>query len=407
MKQFILLFWFFAPLFAAAQDRAAYSPILPGQPGQYDLANRSVITKNRIDWKILAQKTDQAAYETATREADEAYVKLFGQCVKQEASSCTGLMLLKQLHIETVISTNRVATALEINKATQSFLTDKQTFKNKLASLRVLRDVWYALSSQPIAHNNSPQVAEYQKGHLNLKALDSIYTEGFDRITKEATALTYRVETKNSVVETKPGAGIERSDQHLVLSSDRKASLSEFSMQIARHTRAFIGASDLKAFWSGLHEGGQKDWIQTLLSKAKSTSFARGLYCTPVGVPALEIIGQLKEFDDLRRGAHRLIQIQPKLLFDVATIRSNIDKFDQLFGSLNSSGNTFEGVGGVTGFLHRVNPVLQWNDEILAFLSALKVLRDMHQDELDLLTDTSFGCAKVRSRYIERYQSTR
>lgn len=57
------------------------------------------------------------------------------------------------------------------------------------------------------------------------------------------------------------------------------------------------------------------------------------------------------------------------------------------------------------GFLHRANSTFTWHNEVYAYMNVMKILRENMIDELDLLSNGTAGCDKVRERYYAQHVS--
>lgn len=403
-----------------------YGPMIATQPGQYEMIDRAQIEKYRLDWSTLVQKQDQEAYQKATDEAEAAYKQMYGSCTGSDYTTCTGLQQLRQIHIDTMVSKTKMIPAGDLASIVTNFKAVRDRFQMKLGAMSVLSDVWTNLGQQTdLDSKNQKAVYVYQKGSLNLKALTEKYQQGIQQMIAEANKLTYWVDANGRQVKTNEGMGLEEvatddtpeifKDQldnfqkRAALTSENREALKEVPVAFARILDKFVNATDIHLYWyNTLQDQDRKDWIDSLETKARVFKYVKAVYCTPMGVPALAVPAPHKfNIDYLKRGGAGLVRIAQASETDEANIRDTLIAFDQAFLSVRSQSGEFNNVGGVMGYINRANSTLTWHNEVAAYLSVMNILRDMYQDELDLLKDSVGGCEKVRARYNQRYGSLR
>lgn len=126
-----------------------------------------------------------------------------------------------------------------------------------------------------------------------------------------------------------------------------------------------------------------------------------------IGVPALDIPKPSSfNIDYLTRGVtSSQMRIVQKAERNEDAIRQTLSRFDQLFTSVSSQVGEYDNVGGVMGFLNRVNSTFTWHNEVQAYMNVMHILRDNMVDELDLASNAITGCEKVRERYYAKYGS--
>ena len=187
-------------------------PIMPGQPGQYDIVERAQIEKNRLDFAEKMELQDKEAYDKATAEADKAYREMYGSCAPGaiDWNTCTGLQQLRQIHTVTVLSKERVIDSASLQNAINTFKQLRDNFQTRLAAVSVMKDVWTNVGSQTSGDHKAMEAFEvYRKGALNLKAFTDVYTDGINKMVGEAMSLTYRVNNNSAIITTQPSMGLE------------------------------------------------------------------------------------------------------------------------------------------------------------------------------------------------------
>ncbi len=389
-------------------------PFMAANPGTYEFQDRASIERNQIDWSLLVEKQDQEAYNNATAGAEAHYKKMYEQ-----------LTHLRNLHTESFISRVRNIPPEELQNAIYSFKTERDLFQQSIAAIDVLSEVWRGLGNAANGNQEQKKQAEYvySKGALNLKAMTDTYQEGIAKMTSEAAALTYRYDNHMQPVETKPGMGLEdpttnATPQSLandlkiyqsqaMLTDDDKTRLAELSNALGSQMAQFLNTNDLHFYWyNTLQKSDKADWLDSLNLKFRLFKFAKAYYCMPTGVPALNI-PQPRAFnlDYLKRGARSQVTIIQKAEFDEQAIRQTLSRFDEIFVSLQSQSGQFNDVGGIMGYVNRVNSTLTWHNEVEAYLNIMVMLKEAFADELDLITNPIGGCEKVRERYYARYKT--
>lgn len=380
-------------------------------PGVYDIINRSAIETQRIEWGMLLQKQDEAQYQTAVRKAEEAYLSMYN----------LGLSELRKFHNVSVLSKEREIPVSELNAGIDRFIAQRDQFSQALSALDVVADVWKGLAAQPSKGQNSVVDSVYKRGSINLQALTTTYRDGIKKMTDEANALTYRYKDGTGSQVSLAGLGlqkvgmadtpevIQRRMQELQensrLTSVDIQKIGRSTLEIKRHMAEFVNANDMKLYWLNSNQQGTRQaWIDSLQKYARLTHFIRANFCMQAGVPAISL-PELKSFNRgyFSRDFASRIRLAEKAEFDSAVIRKVMPKFDELFASLQSQSGELNGQGGVMGFLHKVNSTLSWQNEVYAYYSIMKIIRDMYLDEADIADGAMEGCEKVRERYYSKY----
>lgn len=407
----------FMPILAHAQRGSAVIGLpVAGAPGQYNMVNQADIEKNRIDWSMALQKQDQEQYTKATTEAQAAYEDLYKN----------GLIPLRKIYNETFIGKSRIATPVELAAAIDAFVTRQDLFGQKIAALETVAEVWQSMAAQPAAattKENNQLIYVYQRGSLNFKAFTKTYRDGIATMIKEASNYTYNVNNGATMVSTKPGEGLtkigsvdtpefmakqlEIFQEKARLTEEDQEQMGRIALEFKRQMAQFTNATDLRLYWfNTLQDQTRKDWVASLEKKARVAQFARAAYCMPIGVPALDI-PKLQKFNVgyLSRDMKNRIRLVEKAEFDSAAIKATLTRFDEWFTSLQSQNGDFDNVGGIMGYVHKLNSTFAWHNEVAAYITIAKILRDMYVDERDIADSPVEGCEKVRARYYARYVS--
>lgn len=389
------------------------SPIM--QPGLYQMVDVAKIESNRIDWSKSLQRQDQEQYLAATRDSKAAYESLYNK----------GLMPLRAITNDTFLAKKRIATPGELATAIDEFIRQRDLFDQQLAALSVVSDVWSGLATQPT--NSSVQNVQvetvYKRGSLNLKALANEYRLAIERMTTEASKYQYTVSNGSRGLETAPGGGLVKvgsvdtpefiraklndfTTKAALTQADIEA-LSQMAIDWKTQAFEFTEANDIKLFWyNKMQKGDAESWVESLQHKARVMQYARGLYCMQVGAPALAIPAPKRgNVDYLVRDVKSRIRLVEAAEFDGKNIKATLTRMDLWLESLKSQAGEKDETEGVMGYIHRANSTFTWHNEVAAYLSILKILRDMYVDERDLSDSPWLNCAKVRARYNARYGS--
>jgi hypothetical protein len=383
--------------------------------GTYNLVDQAQIVKYKMDWSLAMQKQDEAQYSKAVSEAQTAYEDLYKN----------GLIPLRAIHNDTFLGKMKIASPIELATAIDNFIQRRDLFEQKIAVLETASDVWKGLQSSVTAKTANKDAVEqfYQRGSINLQSFVQTYRDAIAKMTKEASDYRYIVQNGMTGAETAPGNGLvkvgsedtpefikqklEVFAHNARITEDDKAKLSRISYALVKHMGEFVNATNMKMYWMNAAQKGTRDaWIKDLETKARVLKYARGRYCMPIGVPALSL-PELKAMNlgYLTRDFKSQIRLVPTAEFDTDSMRKTMMRFDESFLSLQSQGGELDGMGGFVGFLNRVNSTLAWHNEVAAYLSVMKIVRDMYMDELDVASDPISGCEKVRARYNQTFGS--
>ncbi len=413
--KFILLIF----LFAVQSARGQYGAIATS-PGTYEYIDRSKIERNRIDWSMLVEKQDHDTYEKTVSESEAAYKDLYQSYAK-----------LKELSIQSTINKLPIS-AEELASAVFNFRMARDVFHQKIAGLEVFSEVWGGRANLnpdqkqalPAEQQNAIEYV-YSKGAVNLGLFAKTYDAGIRAMVDQAAALTYRYNDGMQAVDTIAGEGLmdpmthetprsilanlEIFRKNAELTFQDTENLSRLPKMVAYQMAQFINANDLHFYWQNdLQKQGRSDWLEALEFKFRLTKYVRAANCMSVGVVALSL-PPLESFDlgYLVRGARQKVRIVQKAEFDEVAIRATLNRLDELFRSLQSQNGEFNDVGGVMGYINKINSTLTWKNEVEAYLGILTFLREDYRDELDLITDPIGRCDRVRQRYYARYKTFR
>lgn len=272
------------------------------------------------------------------------------------------------------------------------------------------------------------EIEMYRLGSLNLKAFADTYKEGIKNIDAMTIGLTYRYATSFGPQVTADGMGLEipsatvtpdslvaalqEQQKNLELSRKEKADLGLVSNELGRMMLGFVDTNATKLYWfNGMQKEDKEKWIESVETKARILKWVRAVYCMQIGVPVLDIPDARKfNLAYLTRGVPEStfrIGQKESAERDEQNIRKMISRFDEVFVSVSSQAGEYNNVGGIMGYMNRANSLLTWHNEIAAYLSIMKILRENMVDELDLAESAGApeGCEKVRARYYARYGS--
>ncbi len=407
------------PSVSIAQNRG--TTIVPGviqqTPGTYQLEDTAAIAREYISFSKQLQQQDQEQYQKITEAAKTGYLELYNM-----------LQALRDLSVQSTSTQLNAITAEQHLVAINNFKRSKDQLTTETAALAVLKDVWAGISgvdAEGKTSNKLQTVGVYQKGQLNLEKLLVVYERAINNMTAEAANLPLRVRNNMTVVTVPKGMSLEPVQVQMtpaalqqqyadirlmskITEDEKETKLKPISVEIATHMDKFLGENGLKLYWQNdKQKGDREEWIESLLNKAKIIKYVRAVYCAPTGVPAIDIPKPtMLNLDYLKRGGSSVRLVQTAT-FEEDEIRATLTRFDQYFVSVESQSGAYNDIGGIGGMIHRVNSTFTWHNEVYAYLSMMKILRDMYVDELDLQTNSVMGCEKVRERYYSMYGSIR
>jgi len=388
----------------------------PATPGNSEIAyvDRAQIERNILDWSMMVQQQDQAAYNKATNEAEAAYKNIY-----------QALQSLRNLHKISLISRERVLAAGELVDAINEFRRQRDEFNTKLAAVAVLSDVWRVTADQQRIDpkNNRRSELLYDKGALNLKAFSETYFDAIKKIVNEASQLTYKYSNNMVATETKPGMGLENPEtvdtpeslrqqaeifkKKATFTEEEKEQIAAISIEMGRQIQNFLNETRIRAYWLNDGQKAQRQaWVDSLERKFRVAAYFRGVYCMPMSVPAINIpVPTVLNLDYFNRSFRNQMSMVQKGETNEDAIRTNLFRLEQTLASAQSQSGMFNDVGGVSGFIHTLNSTFAWHNEVAAYLSVITMLRDAFNDEVDMINDNVLGCNKVRARYIARYKT--
>lgn len=402
-----------------------FSPILSGEPGRYEIYDGSSVDLELIEWSKFNQAQDQADYEKAMKESDQAFKEFYGSCAGDSYTTCTGFMKLKQISIESANNKKLIIPSEELNAVLRDYQKASDLFRQKLAQIEITRDLWAA---QQLVETKSDADREMQiifrRGSVNLGKISEIFRKGATDLESQAKGFTYIVNTGSGAVTTQAGKGLdivnaaeteeflaqklEILQDALKVTPKQQQELDVLQINLGNTFASYLENFNERFVWyNSLQEKDKQDWIASLETKGRVLKYARALYCRQLGVPAYDIADEGKfMISYLRRGvpSKKFRSAAAREVNEVA-IRSTLKKMDQIVVSIASQAGENNDVSGWLKWVHRANSVFTWQNEVSAFMSIIYIIRDQYVDELDLLADSVVGCERVRERYYARYVS--
>ncbi len=411
-----------APIAAFAQVMTVSQiPTIQKSPGVYEIVDRSAIEINKMQWNQSVLQQDRKQYERAVSETQTAFQEMVGRCTGTSAASCTGFNKLKNISNATAKSKSYEISISDLNTAIADYITTRTTFVEKLNSIAVTQEIFNNTQ-------DAPGSTAYKMGSLNLARFAAVYQDAIAKLDAAAASLTYRYKSGMGVKETAAGMGLESPTsadtpdvikrkfaevrENLKLSIQDRETVGFMSRALSQQMLSYVDSNEWKLYWkNGYQQAGAKDWQDSLKKQARILKYLRGVYCMPLGTPAIAIpintpgiFGMATEMlKYLNRGVDRSnFRLVDKTEYEAANIRTTLNRFDQLFASIESQSGGKNSVKGVKGMLHRLNSSVTWKNQVEAYMGIMRILRTNMLDELALLDG---NCDLVRERYYADYKT--
>jgi hypothetical protein len=409
-------------LFAVSTVALAQIPGYPIalQPGDYKITDTSKILDTSVNLTKQLQGQDWEMYQKVLSESGKAYNELYGSC---DSSKCTNFQELRRMSILTTKAKTVASFKLQdIITVQQSYISSRDKLLQQLAAIEVTKEVWDGIIS---SNYSEATKLEYRKAAMNFGKLADTYRNGIAQMDTQASTLEYKYESGAGIRASDPNKGLEAPNSPAtaeVIKAELESKVR--AMSFTQPERDLVSAvhwnmtyqmlnfrdsrgQKLIFFTKGQDENNQQ-WIKDVETQARLLAFVRGASCMPLGAPAVDIpqetaTSQFTVF--LTRDLNKVFQLRQGVVRELGQLREMKRRMERIFVSLQSQNGEFNSQGGVMSYVHRANSTFTWHNQVAANFAIMKILFEMINDEIDVISPDPEGCSKVRARYNARHGS--